>query len=224
MTRIAIVEDKRHLMDSLLERLKAYPDIFVMLTASNGQICLDKLADCNAIQLPEVILMDIEMDVMNGVVATQKVKELYPQIEVMMLTVFDDDEKIFEAIKAGASGYLLKDTRTEKIYEALIDLKNGGSQLSPSIAKRALAFLKGTSSPKPQEASKSTAEESSLTKREMEILELVVQGLPYPQVGERLFISHGTVRTHVKNIFEKLQVKNKQEATHLAVKKKWFWK
>jgi DNA-binding NarL/FixJ family response regulator len=218
MIRIAVVEDNYKLLQNLLERIVRYDTLEVVFTASNGKEVLEKLEKTTLDNIPEVILMDIEMDKMNGIEATARLKERFPQIEVLMLTVFDNDEKIFEAIKSGAGGYLLKDEKIEKIFEAIEILKAGGSLMSPSIARKALNFF---SVSLPQ--AKKTQQETSLTNREMEILQLVIEGISYPEIGERLFISYGTVRTHVKNIFEKLHVKNKQEATKIAIEKKWFW-
>jgi len=218
MIRIAVVEDNYKLLQNLLERIVRYETLQVIFTACNGKDALEKLDTLTISNLPEVVLMDIEMDKMNGIEATSRLKERFPQIEVLMLTVFDNDEKIFEAIKSGAGGYLLKDEKIERIYEAIEILQAGGSLMSPSIARKALNFF---SSAIPQ--TKKIPQETVLTNREMEILQLVIEGVSYPEIGERLFISYGTVRTHVKNIFEKLHVNNKQEATKVAIERKWFW-
>jgi DNA-binding NarL/FixJ family response regulator len=218
MIRIAVVEDNYKLLQNILERIEQNETLQVVFTASNGKEALEKLERLPIPQLPEVVLMDIEMDKMNGIDATARLKERYPQVEVLMLTVFDNDEKIFEAIKAGASGYMLKDEKTEKIFEAIETLRSGGSLMSPSIARKALNFFSKMIPQTQKQEGKPV-----LTHREMEILQLVIEGVSYPDIGERLFISYGTVRTHVKNIFEKLHVKNKQEATKIAVERKWFW-
>ena len=218
MIRIAIVEDNYKLLQNLIERIAKYEDIAVVFTALQGKEALEKMEKLPVSQIPEVVLMDIEMDKMNGIEATKQLKNRFGEVEVLMLTVFDNDEKVFEAIKAGASGYLLKDEKTEKIYEAIETLRNGGSLMSPSIARKVFNFLGKTSPKKPL-----SNEHTTLSNREMEILQLVIEGISYPDIAEKLSISYGTVRTHVKNIFEKLHVKNKQEATKVAVEKKWFW-
>ena len=218
MIRIAVVEDNYKLLQNLIERISKYDNIFIVFTASQGREALEKMEKIPISEVPEVILMDIEMDKMNGIEATKQLKSRFGQIEVLMLTVFDNDEKVFEAIKAGASGYLLKDEKTEKIYEAIETLQNGGSLMSPSIARKVLNFL-GKTPPK----TFVPAQETTLSNREMEILQLVIEGISYPDIAEKLSISYGTVRTHVRNIFEKLHVKNKQEATKIAIEKKWFW-
>lgn len=218
MIRIAIVEDNFKLLQNLVERIAKYDDLCLIFTASQGKEALEKMEKLPVSQIPEVILMDIEMEKMNGIEATKQLKSRFGQVEVLILTVFDNEEKVFEAIKAGASGYLLKDEKIEKIYEAIETLRNGGSLMSPSIARKALNFLNQV----PSKTSFAT-EQTALSKREMEILQLVIEGISYPDIAEKLCISYGTVRTHVKNIFEKLHVKNKQEATKIAVERKWFW-
>jgi DNA-binding NarL/FixJ family response regulator len=222
MIRIAIVEDNPPLLNNLLERLQNFPEIQVVFTAFNGKNYLEKMEMTIFIEQPEVVLMDIEMDIMNGIEATKKSKERFFQTEIVMLTVFNDDEKVFEAIKAGASGYLLKDEKIERIIEALEEVQAGGSLMSPSIAKKTLQFLKSGQIPEKQKNNNLNNNEFRITEREMQILGLIIQGISYPDIGTELGISYGTVRTHVKNIFEKLQVKNKKEATKLAINKKWF--
>ncbi|MCS6795609.1 MAG: response regulator transcription factor [Raineya sp.] len=216
--RIAIVDDNYQLLDSLKERLRVFEHLSLVFTATNGRECLTQLEKLPLPNLPQVILMDIEMDKMNGIEATRQIKSRFPSIEILMLSAFDDDEKIFEAIKAGASGYLLKDESKEKIYEAIEIVMQGGSLLSPSIARKTLKFFTLLPSQNKQNASS----DNPLTNREMEILKMVIEGITYPEIAEKLYISYGTVRTHVKNIFEKLQVHNKQEATQIAIRKKWF--
>jgi DNA-binding NarL/FixJ family response regulator len=217
--RIAIVDDNYQLLDNLKERLQEFENLELIFVAFNGKDCLNQLEKLPVSRLPQVILMDIEMDKMNGIEATQQIKNRFSSVEVLMLTAFDDDEKIFEAIKAGASGYLLKDETKEKIYEAIEIVAGGGSLLSPSIARKALKFFSLLPSKK---NTSPNSTDTPLTSREMEILKMVIEGITYAEIAEKLCISYGTVRTHVKNIFEKLQVHNKQEATQIAIRKKWF--
>jgi len=139
-----------------------------------------------------------------------------------MLTVFDDDEQVFQAIRAVALGYMLKGEPFAEIVEAIQEVHAGGSQMSPAIARKALRMLKRIpDSPPPQSAP--TIEEV-LSTREAEVLEMLVKGVPLPQVADRLCIAYGTVRTHVRRIYEKLQVNNKVEATQVAHKNRWFLK
>ncbi|MFN3316835.1 MAG: response regulator, partial [Raineya sp.] len=178
MTRIAIVEDNYKLLQNLIERISKYEDITIVFTATHGKEALEKIDELSISELPEVILMDIEMDKMDGIEATKQIKSRFRQVEVLMLTVFYNDEKVFEAIKAGAGGYLLKDEKTENIYEAIETLRSGGSLMSPAIARKALNFLTKKTIREPKKR-----EEFDLSKREMEILELVIEGVSYPEIA-----------------------------------------
>lgn len=165
--------------------------------------------------------MDIEMPVLDGIEAVAITKEIYPDVLCLMLTVFDNDDKLFEAIKAGACGYLLKDEKPVNILRAITEVVfEGGVPMSPRIAQKALLLLRNTN--KPIEESKNEQADSLLSAREIEILQRIVDGLNYQQIGERLFISPHTVRKHTANIYEKLHVSNKASAIKLAIHKKWF--
>lgn len=202
MIRIAITEDNALALKSLEEKLAGFNDILVKHTAKNGSEILENLKQNPLI---DVILMDIEMPVMNGIEATQKIKELFPQVKIVMITIYDDDDYIFNAIKAGADSYILKDTKAEKIYETITDTLNGGSVMSPSIAIKALQLLKGAvhikSSPK--------QETLLLSDRETEILEQLSKGMTNKNIAEKLFISPFTVKRHIENIYKKLQAQNR---------------
>jgi DNA-binding NarL/FixJ family response regulator len=162
--------------------------------------------------------MDIEMPVMNGIDAIRIASALHPTMKFIVLTVFDDDDKIFEAIKSGASGYLLKDESQDVLQQAISDmLEMTGSPMSPSIARKALKLLSMAQIPT-RAATKSPATLPLLTPREKEILSLQVEGLDYKEIGERLYISHNTVRTHICNIYEKLHVTSKAQAIQVALK------
>lgn len=202
MIRIAITEDNALALKSLEEKLAGFNDILVKHTAKNGSEILENLKQNLLIDL---ILMDIEMPVMNGIEATAKIKELYPQIKIVMITIYDDDEYIFNAIKAGADSYILKDTRAEKIYETLTDTLNGGSVMSPSIAIKALQLLKGAAHVK----SSAKQETLLLSDRETEILEQLSKGMTNKNIAEKLFISPFTVKRHIENIYKKLQAQNR---------------
>lgn len=155
------------------------------------------------------------MPIMNGIEAVNTGSSLYPQTKFLMLTVFDDDDKIFEAIKAGAIGYLLKDENVDKIIESLWQIvEYGGSPMSPRIARKALQLL--------SQGKQEQKTETILSIREMDILKGLVEGLDYKGVAEKLFISPFTVRTHITKIYQKLHVNNKTQAINLAVKNKWF--
>lgn len=208
--KIAIAEDNDFLAKSLIEKLSLFPDRFSMkFRAKNGSEMVDYIAVSD---LPDVILMDIEMPVMNGISAAAQVSERFPEIKIIMLTVFDDEDKIFKAIKSGASGYLLKDESIEKIVESIDMVLNGGAPMSATIASKTLKLLK-QSSDIIQEDSK---EDFKLSKREVEVLELLKKGFDYNQIAEKLFISPFTVRKHIENIYKKLQVNNKMQAVQKA--------
>ncbi|MCU0441695.1 MAG: response regulator transcription factor [Bacteroidia bacterium] len=213
--RIAIVDDKQPNRVSLQEKLSFLKDIDVAFLAANGEDFLNKIKAEK--QLVDVVLMDIDMPIMNGIEAVNIAASLYPETKFLMLTVFDDDDKIFEAIKAGAIGYLLKDENVDKIVDALWQIVEfGGSPMSPRIARKALQLLMNAKVEAKQK------EETVLSAREMDILKGLVEGLDYKGVADKLFISPHTVRTHITKIYQKLHVSSKTQAVMLAVKNKWF--
>lgn len=207
--KLAIAEDNTFLLKAILDKLSLYPDLEVKFHGFNGLELLDKLDKDPNVHL---ILMDIEMPKMNGIEAVDKVAQKYPQIKMIMLTVFDNDEHIFKAIQAGAHGYFLKEVDPPTLYQGIIDTLEGGAAMTPSIAMKALKLLRNP--PNFEEAK----EEINLSAREIEILEQTAKGLNYHQIGENLFISPKTVRKHIENIYAKLQVHNKMEAVQKAVK------
>jgi DNA-binding NarL/FixJ family response regulator len=214
MIYIAIVDDKQPNRISLAEKLELKSDMAVLFTASNGIHFLEEMKSREA--HPDVVLMDIDMPEMDGVEAVRAGAQLYPSTKFIMLTVFDDDNKVFEAIQAGAIGYLLKDEKTEVIEEAIRQvIEFGGSPMSPRIARKALSLLMNAKVEFPQK------QESVLSEREMEILKGLVDGLDYRAVAEKLFISPLTVRTHITNIYRKLHVTSKTQAVKLAIKNRW---
>ncbi len=219
--KIAIVDDKRLVRNSLNDQLSFYKEIEVVFQANEGSQFLENMKALDTADRPQVVLMDIEMPVMDGIEAVAIAKEIYPDVHFLMLTVFDDDEKLFDAIKAGATGYLLKDEKISNIVKAITEIVyEGGVPMSPRIARKALSLLRNA--PDSAEAPAIANENYLLSPREMEILNRIVDGLNYQQIGERLFISPHTVRTHIANIYEKLHVSNKASAIKIAIKKKWF--
>ncbi|QSE97701.1 response regulator transcription factor [Fulvivirga lutea] len=204
---IAIAEDNSFALTALLERLKTYPEIDVKYTAQNGLQLLQKLNRNNNIDL---VLMDIDMPEMNGVQATAEVKTRYPQIKVLMLTMFDDEELLFKAVMAGASGYLLKEDNASQIFLAITDTVAGGAAMSPAIAMKTLNLIR-------QPLAKDKKQEDfGLTDREIELLHQLKNGLTYEEIASNLHISYHTVRKHIENIYRKLQVNNKVEAVKKA--------
>jgi DNA-binding NarL/FixJ family response regulator len=212
---IVIVDDKQPNRVSLEEKLRFVPEVKVAFLAANGEDFLEQMASCK--QKIDLVLMDIDMPIMDGIKTVNVASELYPETKFLMLTVFDDDEKIFEAIKAGAIGYLLKDENADRIVEAIKEITEfGGSPMSPRIARKALQILVSA------ELKGEKKIESGLSQRELDILKGLVEGLDYKAVADKLFISPLTVRTHITKIYKKLKVNNKVQAVNLAVKNKWF--
>lgn len=222
-TPIAIVDDKRLLRNSLQEQLQYNQPIEVLFTAENGIDFLKQMEERPKNSHPLVVLMDIEMPEMDGLETVLISKEIYPDIQFLMLTAFSEDEKIFEAVKAGASGYLLKDEKISKIVSSIFELLNDGAvPMSPIVAKKTLEMLRISEKPTSTISEKDQETIDYLSTREMEILQEIVLGLNYKEIAEKLFISPHTVRKHIANIYDKLHVSNKTAAIKIAMKKKWF--
>lgn len=211
--RIAIIDDNNFLIKSVREKLSFFDNVAISFTANDGQECMDKLKESFRTDL---ILMDIEMPKLNGIETTALVKQKYPQIKIIMLTVFDDDDNIFKAIQSGADGYLLKDTVPQALYDAIVQTMEGGAAMTPSIALKTLNLLRSPLSVNDDE----TDDNIRLTSRESEVLEQLSKGLPYTAIAENLCISPSTVRRHIENIYQKLQVHSKTEAISLAKKRR----
>jgi DNA-binding NarL/FixJ family response regulator len=210
---IAIIDDNHFLIKSIKDKLSFFEDVHVLFSAGNGMECMKKLLSHPQTDL---VLMDINMPVLNGIDTIVQVKLKYPEIKIIVLTVFDDDENIFNAIQAGADGYLLKDTSHHELYNAIVQTLEGGAVMTPSIAFKALNLLRS-----PMQLPDNTPEETViLSAREIEVLELLSTGRPYTSIAENLFISPSTVRRHIENIYRKLQVHSKIEAIELAKKKR----
>ncbi len=204
-----IVDDNTFLIKAIQEKLSFFEDIKIKSTALNGAELLTKIDTNHNI---DVILMDIDMPILNGIEATEIVKQKYPHIKVIMLTVFDNDENIFSAIKAGADGYLLKEVEPKNLYNGIIETLNGGAAMNPSIALKTLKLLRN-----PIDLNNKKEEEIiKLSPREIDVLEQLAQGLSYTIIAENLFLSPSTVRKHIENIYTKLKVHNKLEAVQKA--------
>jgi len=193
--------------------------ISALINSTSGFILMGKYSDGSSLLkeinnlLPDVYLMDISMPGMSGIECTAKIKSIYPDAKIIMLTVYEDDIRIFDSLRAGASGYILKRAPLEEIISAIKEVYAGGAPMTPSIAKRVLNFF--------NESGKKTVE-YNLTTREKEILQELTNGLSYKKIAETLFISLDTVRSHIKNIYHKLHVSSKSEAVAKALKDKLF--
>jgi DNA-binding NarL/FixJ family response regulator len=221
MTYVAIVDDKKTLRTALQDRLSTFDNYKVLFTAENGQDFLEKMMEARKSIEPDVVLMDIDMPIMNGIEAVEKGKERYPNSKYLMLTIFDEDEKIFSAIKAGADGYLLKDEPVEKIKEAIINLLNDeGAPMSPSIARRALNLLMNSKVEISKKDSVEKTNDYNLTDREKEVLTFLVEGLEYKEIGMKMSVSPNTIRNHISNIYKKLHVTSKTQAIRVFLNNK----
>ncbi len=217
MIYIAIVDDKKSLCQTLKEKLSRFEEYEVVFTAENGKAFLEAMREARQFIEPDVVLMDIDMPVMNGIEAVSEGKLRFPNTRYLMLTIFDEDEKIFSAIKAGADGYLLKDEPTEKIKEAIDNLlQNEGAPMSPSIARKVLSMLTNTKQPFNTSEKTPPENEYNLTDRETEILTLLVDGLEYKEIAQKLGLSPNTVRNNVTKIYSKLHVTSRMQAAKLV--------
>jgi DNA-binding NarL/FixJ family response regulator len=221
---IAVVDDKTYLRRSLRDKLSTVEsDIRILFEAADGTEFLEKMK--SAKEKPDVVLMDIEMNELNGIETVQIAAPLYPSVKFLMLTVFDDDERIFNAIKAGAHGYLLKEESAQTILDAIFQVhQDEGAPMSPGIARKAWKWLTSLPATPVKEGSEQTghANDNLLSDREKEILRCNMEGKEYAQIADELFLSRHTVRQHMKNIYKKLHVSSKVEALQISLKNKWI--
>jgi DNA-binding NarL/FixJ family response regulator len=224
MINLAIVDDRLINRQTVKEKLQAFNEITITLEASNGN---DFLAQLKKIKtLPHVVMMDLEMPEMDGIETIKLATANYPTIKFIVLTVFEDNDKIFEAIKAGASGYLLKEDAAVDIVDAIVNVhQHNGIPMSPAIARKAMNMLMQA----PVHVYETNEEElpilkdnATLSSREMEVLKELSSGKNYKFIGETLFISPQTVRKHVANIYDKLHVNSRAQVINIAHKKKWI--
>ncbi|MGE5796009.1 MAG: response regulator [Ignavibacteria bacterium] len=197
MINIALVEDDNELREHLRTYFDSQKEFKCSFSVDSAENLLWHLKTSE----PDIILMDIGLPGMSGIEAMKLVREKYPEVEIIMLTVYSDPQKIFDALCAGASGYLLKNAPFDELKASIIELKDGGAPMSPQIARKVIDYFKP----------KKEVKESVLSDKEKEVVIGLVDGLSYKQIGERLFISFETVRSHIKNIYKKLHVHSKAE-------------
>lgn len=202
MIAVSIVEDIKDVRDSLRRMMESAPGFLCLSTYSNAEDALKDLPRVN----PDIVLMDINLPGMNGIECIKKIKALCPQMQFMMFTIYEDSEQVFDALAAGASGYLLKKTPKEKILEALRELHEGGSPMNAHIARKVVGYFQ-----KEREIRNTDAQ---LSPREKEVLELLSKGFLYKEISDRLNIAIGTVQQHIHKIYEKLHVQNRTEAVN----------
>jgi DNA-binding NarL/FixJ family response regulator len=201
MINVAIIEDN----------LQYRTTISIILQLNENLKLIHKMEDCDKMiflfesQKPDVVLMDIDLPGMNGITAVWEIKKRWPEIKVLMLTVFEDNEKIFGAIKAGANGYLLKKDSPQKILDAIELVYKGESPMNGMIASKILDYFQQS------QQKKSVLHEANLTERETEILQLLMKGLSYKEIASNIFISIETLNSHIKNIYRKLNVHSRSE-------------
>ena len=212
-TRILLAEDQPLFRTALATLISGQPDFDVVGEAENGLQALELARELR----PDLVLMDVEMPVMDGVTAVHLIKEEMAAVRVVMLTISDSDDHLFDAIRFGADGYLLKDLRPEHLYDMIRAVMRGETPLSPAIAGRLLRDVRERG---PVHVAP-TVEEQSLTQREIEALQLVAVGLSNKEIGVRLNITEGTVKNHVHNALEKLQLENRIQAAAYVVRQGW---
>jgi len=215
MNDVMITDDQRLMREGLKTILDLEQDITVVQLAENGRDALNKIADAQ----PDVILMDIRMPIMDGVKCTGIIKQQYPGIKILILTTFDDDEFIIEALKNGAVGYILKDLSSEKLVGAIRDAYNGSSIMQPEIAAKVISHITGTiKEPIHHNAHKVRHDKSELTDRERDVLHLVGKGMSNTEIAKNLYISEGTVKNYISNLYSKLEVDDRSKLTLYAIK------
>lgn len=208
MIGVLLVEDQLIFRKGVVASLSAAPDIKVVGEMDNG---LDAL-NCIPRLKPDLVLMDLNMPVMGGVEATRRIKALHPEVRVVILTVSDLDRDLFEAVKAGADGYLLKNLGPEELSGAVRQAFSGESPLSPAVAGKILKEFR-------QGPARGAPDASALTARETEVLQLATQGYSYKEIGAKLYVAESTVKNHMRHIMEKLHLRNRSEAITYALRK-----
>jgi len=216
--KVAIIEDHKIFRKRLSELLSFYDDIELVFAVEDAELCIAYLDKMD--ELPDVLLMDIELPGLSGIEATFQIKEKNKDIEIIMFTVFEDDERIFESIQVGATGYLLKDEPIEQVVQSIKDVKKGGSAISPSIARKMMSMVSGLEKKKTEDEGAPEIVPFDLTPAEIRILEHVIEGKSNKEIAEDVILSPWTVKTHIKNIYKKMQVNSRAAAVRLALRRK----
>ena len=217
--RLAIAEDHPVLRDRLVRQLAFFDAVDLVLVAESGDELLAAfdVRERTGAPAPDVVLMDIEMPGTNGIDTTARLRERWPATEVLMLTVFEEEARIFAAIQAGASGYLLKDAGPDAVVQAVREVAAGGAPTSPLVARKLLHYVQQ----REDEATRRSTDNEALglTTREREVLDLLVDDVPEPRIADRLGVSPHTVRSHVKNLYGKLHVHSRAQAVRAAIER-----
>ena len=217
MIRVAIADDKLNNRNILADKLQRNNFFEITFQAADGEEFLDKMRNLPEDEYPHIVLMDLEMPVIDGVAAIASGSSLYPKVKFVVLTIFDDDDRIFKAIKAGACGYLLKEESGAVIIEMLMNLwESGAGPISPSIAYKILQIVQQPASSLQVKTSENLFQ---LSEREKEILQLLSQGLEYKEIASKINISPNTVKKHSINVYHKLHVNSKAQALRIAYTK-----
>ena len=216
--RVFVVEDQTKILKNQLKLLEGYPELSIIGTALSGETGLEEVRRLK----PDVLLLDLGLPRMSGIDVTRVVKAELPSIEILIFTIFDEEDKVLEAVKAGASGYLLKGTPADKMVEAIKEVHQGGTVIQPSLARRLLKhFRVGEPAPSTPERSNQQPEPEGkkLSARETEILQLIAKGVSNSEAATMLTLSKATIRTHLEHIYRKLEVTNRVEAVTEGLRK-----
>ena len=208
MTKIAIVEDNRVVRESLMEFVKADPECECVYVCATAEKALKEIPK----HQPDIVLMDIQLPDVSGIECTARLKQLMPAVQIIIVTVYEDTERIFKALRAGACGYLLKRSAPEELISAIREVRQGGAPMSREIARKVIVSF--------QEPLVAAAEVEGLSQRESEILELVAAGLPNKIIAARLGLTDGTVRWHLRHVYHKLHVRSRTQATRKVLEAK----
>ncbi len=215
--RVFVVEDQTKILKNQLKLLEGHPELTIIGTALSGETGLEEVRRLK----PDVLLLDLGLPRMSGIDVTRAVKAEFPSIEILIFTIFDEEDKVLEAVKAGASGYLLKGTPADKMVEAIKEVHAGGTVIQPNLARRLLKHFRvgeTPSAPGPTNQ-REEPEGKKLSARETEILQLIAKGVSNSEAATMLTLSKATIRTHLEHIYRKLEVTNRVEAVTEGLRK-----